>query len=85
MAEDFLSYKDIDGVEPYQYVASDEPIQMPKPDERHMKIATAKYSLKERNLLKQSSFAAQNLEDMVSFDMHLMLLSLSALLRVCLM
>ena len=65
MAEDFLSYKDIDGVEPYQYVASDEPIQMPKPDERHMKIATAKYSLKERNLLKQSSFAAQNLEDMV--------------------
>jgi len=68
MAEDFLSYKDIDGVEPYQYVASDEPIQMPKPDERHMKIATAKYSLKERNLLKQSSFAAQNLEDMAIYD-----------------
>ena len=77
MAEDFLSYKDIDGVEPYQYVASDEPIQMPKPDERHMKIATAKYSLKERNLLKQSSFAAQNLEDMVrnitQLFLHIML------------
>ena len=64
LLEDHLSFKDFEDIEPYQYVATDEPIQMPKPDERFIKTA-AKKSFAIKSLPQQAAFAAQNLEDLV--------------------
>jgi len=65
--KDHVSFKDFDNLEPYQYVASDEPIQMPKPDEGKARTA-AKKSGFSKAPQQQSAFAAQNLEDMVMYD-----------------
>jgi len=65
--KDHVSFKDFDNLEPYQYVASDEPIQMPKPDEGKARTA-AKKSGFAKAPQQQSAFAAQNLEDMVMYD-----------------
>ena len=72
LAEDFSSYKEFDDVEPYQYMASDEPLMIPRPEEKTMRAAV-------RNLANfmplQSSFAAQNLEDMVDKNFLLYIFS----------
>jgi len=67
--EDHLSFKDFDNIEPYQYVATDEPIQMPKPDERFIKTAVKKSSAI-KSLPQQAAFAAQNLEDLAIYDVQ---------------
>ena len=64
-SEDHLSFKDFDNVEPHQYMATDQPTEMPKPDERNIKTATKKLMLP---LPQQSAFAAQNLEDLAIYD-----------------
>ena len=65
LADDFSSYKDFDDVEPFQLMASDEPVMIPRPEEKTMRPAI-------RNLANfmplQSSFAAQNLEDLVKLN-----------------
>ena len=62
LADDFSSYKEFDDVEPYQYLGGDELVMIPRPEEKTMRPAI-------RNLAnfmpQQSSFAAQNLEDLV--------------------
>ena len=54
-------------MEVYQYMASEEPLMMPRPDERQARTAA-----KKSGLLKappqQAAFAAQNLEDMLIYD-----------------
>ena len=65
LADDFSSYKDFDDVEPFQLMASDESVMIPRPEEKTMRPAI-------RNLANfmplQSSFAAQNLEDLVKLN-----------------
>ena len=67
LADDFSSYKEFDDVEPFQLMASDEPVMIPRPEEKTMRPAI-------RNLANfmplQSSFAAQNLEDLVSVSSY---------------
>ena len=48
-------------------MSTEEPTQMPKPDERTVRTA-AKKNVHVRNPAQQSAFAAQNLEDMLIFD-----------------
>ena len=45
-------------------MASDTPVQMPRPDEKQLKVAVKK-SQSVKPLPQQAAFAAQNLEDMV--------------------
>merc|ERR1719369_76796 len=66
LADDHVSFKDFDNIEVYQYVATDTPIQMPRPDERQLKVAMKK-SLTVKPLPQQAAFAAQNLEDMAIY------------------
>jgi hypothetical protein len=56
-----------DNVEAFQYVGGDEPIMMPKPDERQARTA-AKRSGLVKAPPQQAAFAAQNLEDMLIYD-----------------
>ena len=46
-------------------MATDNPVQMPRPDERQLKVAV-KRSTNVKPLQQQAAFAAQNLEDMVN-------------------
>merc|ERR1712059_83713 len=64
---DHVSYKDWEDVEVYQYLPSDTPVEMPRPDERLVKTAIKKSSVI-KPLPQQAAFAAQNLEDMVIYD-----------------
>jgi len=65
--KDHVSFKDFDNLDVYVYAATDEPIQMPKPDEGKARTA-AKKSGFAKTPQQQSAFAAQNLEDMVMYD-----------------
>jgi len=65
--KDHVSFRGFDELELYQYAASDEPIMMPKPDEKQIRMAVKKSVLIPRPP-QQSAFAAQNLEDMVMYD-----------------
>ena len=62
-----LPVQGFDNVEVFQYVATDEPIMMPKPDERQARTA-AKRSGLVKAPPQQAAFAAQNLEDMLIYD-----------------
>ena len=55
-------------LEPFQYIEGEEPIQMPRPDERHFRTAAKKLSGLINKSQQQAAFAAQNLEDMVMYD-----------------
>jgi len=66
LTDDHVSFKDFDNIEPYQYVATDTPIKMPRPDEKQLKVAMRK-SLTVKPLPQQAAFAAQNLEDMAIY------------------
>jgi len=69
LAEDHASYRDFPDWEPYQYVSTDSPVQMPKPDERQMKLAE-KHNWAMRSIPQQAAFAAQNLEDLALYDVQ---------------
>merc|ERR1719219_1409986 len=58
--KDHVSFKGFDNLDVYQYTPSDEPIQMPKPDERQARTAARKSGLVKAPQ-QQSAFAAQNL------------------------
>ena len=65
LADDFSSYKEFDDVEPFQYLAGDEPVMIPSPEEKTMRLAIRNLA----NIMpQQSSFAAQNLEDLVKIQ-----------------
>merc|ERR1719312_1311813 len=66
LTDDHVSFKDFDNIETYQYVATDTPIKMPRPDEKQLKVARKK-SLTVKPLPQQAAFAAQNLEDMAIY------------------
>eukprot|EP00090_Calanus_glacialis_P030102 TRINITY_DN4841_c0_g1_i4.p1 TRINITY_DN4841_c0_g1~~TRINITY_DN4841_c0_g1_i4.p1 ORF type:complete len:1391 (+),score=553.03 TRINITY_DN4841_c0_g1_i4:337-4173(+) len=66
LTDDHVSFKDFDNIETYQYVATDTPVQMPRPDEKQLKVAMKK-SLTVKPLQQQAAFAAQNLEDMAIY------------------
>jgi len=66
VTDDHVSFKDFDTIEIYQYVASDTPVQMPRPDEKQLKVAVKK-SQSVKPLPQQAAFAAQNLEDMAIY------------------
>jgi len=66
LTDDHVSFKDFDNIEVYQYVATDNPVQMPRPDERQLKVAV-KRSTNVKPLQQQAAFAAQNLEDMAIY------------------
>jgi len=66
LTDDHVSFKDFDNIETYQYVATDTPVQMPRPDEKQLKVAMKK-SLTVKPLPQQAAFAAQNLEDMAIY------------------
>jgi len=66
LTDDHVSFKDFDNIETYQYVATDNPIKMPRPDEKQLKVAMRK-SLTVKPLPQQAAFAAQNLEDMAIY------------------
>ncbi len=57
---------DLPDLETYSYSGHEEPIQMPKPDERKARNAARKSGLVKAT--QQSAFAAQNLEDMLMYD-----------------
>ena len=56
-------------VEPNDVGPSEEPIKMPKPDERNSRQA-AKRSGMVKTPQQQSAFAAQNLEDVVMYNVE---------------
>ena len=56
-------------VEPNELGPSEEPIKMPKPDERNSRTAAKKSGLV-KTPHQQSAFAAQNLEDVVMYDVE---------------
>jgi len=66
LTDDHVSFKDFENIETYQYVATDTPVQMPRPDEKQLKVAMKK-SLTVKPLPQQAAFAAQNLEDMAIY------------------
>merc|ERR1719369_414791 len=66
LTDDHVSFKDFDNIETYQYVATDTPTKMPRPDEKQLKVAMKK-SLAVKPLPQQAAFAAQNLEDMAIY------------------
>jgi len=66
LMDDHVSFKDFENIETYQYVATDSPVQMPRPDEKLLKVAMKK-SLTVKPLQQQAAFAAQNLEDMAIY------------------
>lgn len=69
LERDHASFKGFDGLETYQYLANDTPIQMPKPEERGMKIAPKKSNAPKMGQYQQTAFAAQNLEDLAMYDL----------------
>ena len=54
-------------MEEYQYLSTEEPLQVPKPDESRMRMAPKKAA--KPSTAQQSAFAAQNLEDLVFYDL----------------
>jgi hypothetical protein len=62
-----LLVQDFENVEVYQYTPSEEPIMMPRPDERQARTAAKKSGLVKAPP-QQAAFAAQNLEDMLIYD-----------------
>ena len=54
-------------IEVYSYLGDEEPISMPKPDERLARQAARKSGLVKAT--QQSAFAAQNLEDLLIYNM----------------
>ena len=67
MDRDHGSFKGHEGLEMYQYLANEIPIKMPRPDERGMRLAP-KGIIKKLGSVQQTSFAAQNLEDLAMYD-----------------
>ena len=51
----------------YQYLANETPLKMPRPDERGLRLAP-KGTVKKMGSVQQTSFAAQNLEDLAMYD-----------------
>ena len=64
---DHGSFKNHEGLEMYQYLANETPLKMPKPDERGLRLAP-KGTVKKMGSVQQTSFAAQNLEDLAMYD-----------------
>jgi len=64
--KDHVSFKDYEDVECYQYVATDSPVIVPKPDERMFKAAPPKKEGLKPSI--QHAFAAHNLEDVAFYD-----------------
>ena len=55
-------------VESYSYTGNEEGIQMPRPDERVAKMAKAKAGVVKPS--QQAAFAAQNLEDLLMYEVE---------------
>ena len=65
--QDHGSHKDAEGFEPYQYLANETPMKIPRPSEVGMKLAPKK-SKPKLGTNVQTAFAAQNLEDLAMYD-----------------
>lgn len=59
----------ISDVDVYEPTSNEEPIKMPKPDERNSRPAAKKSGIV-KTPQQQSAFAAQNLEDVVMYDVE---------------
>jgi hypothetical protein len=64
----FLSFLLPLDIESYPYMGNDDPIHMPRPDERTARPASRKAGLVKPS--QQSAFAAQNLEDLLMYDVE---------------
>ena len=66
--QDHGSHKNTEGFEPYQYLANETPMKIPRPSEVGMKLAPKKSNVPKLGANVQTAFAAQNLEDLAMYD-----------------
>eukprot|EP00095_Tigriopus_kingsejongensis_P004720 maker-scaffold931_size79642-snap-gene-0.11 protein:Tk04720 transcript:maker-scaffold931_size79642-snap-gene-0.11-mRNA-1 annotation:"pogo transposable element with znf domain" len=65
--KDHVSFKGFENLERYTYMGNETPIKMPKPLSKNFRSSARKSGLV-KNPQQQTAFAAQNLEDLVMYD-----------------